>query len=121
VQPGKFVGKPVLARLFEGVTLALTDAKLATGKADVLQLKQAYWVEGIAWDAGGIRWFATATAQSDGGSTLVAIDSDGSTHVLKHERRGTAWFNSLRVSPDGRHLAFTKRVYRSDLMLLEGF
>jgi hypothetical protein len=52
---------------------------------------------------------------------LVSIDSSGGVNVLKLERPGTEWFHALRVSPDGRYLAFTKRAFRSDLVLLENF
>jgi hypothetical protein len=34
---------------------------------------------------------------------------------------GLAWIASIVPSPDGKRLAFTKRVYLTDVMLLENF
>jgi serine/threonine protein kinase len=109
----------------DGTKVALIDGKdsikivtIATGKTDEIQLKQKYYLRwGIAWSANGKTLFASG--ESDAGNALVSIDSSGGLNVLKLERPG--WHLGLRASPDGRYLAFSKRAFRSDLVLLENF
>jgi serine/threonine protein kinase/Tol biopolymer transport system component len=110
----------------DGTKVAVSDGEnsikivtIATGKTDEIQLKQKYFLAGIAWSANGKTLFARAESGA-GADALVSIDSSGGGNVLKLERSG-AWHLGLRASPDGRYLAFTKRAIRSDLVLLENF
>jgi Tol biopolymer transport system component len=93
---------------------------IATGKTDEIQPKQKYFLTDIAWSANGKTLFGSGWTGAEA-NVLVSIDSNGGVNVLKRERPGTEWFHALRVSPDGRYLAFTKRAFRSDLVLLENF
>jgi Tol biopolymer transport system component len=111
----------------DGTKVAVSDGEnsikivtIATGKTDEIQPKQKYFLTDIAWSANGKTLFASGWSGA-GADALVSIDSSGGVNVLKLERSGTAWFFALRVSPDGRYLAFSKRAYRSDLVLLENF
>jgi serine/threonine protein kinase/Tol biopolymer transport system component len=110
----------------DGTKVAVSDGEnsikivtIATGKTDEIQPKQKYFLTDIDWSANGKTLFASGW--SGAANALVSIDSSGGVNLLKLERSGTAWFFALRVSPDGRYLAFSKRAFRSDLVLLENF
>jgi eukaryotic-like serine/threonine-protein kinase len=73
----------------------------------------------IAWAADGKSWFALA--QSSSSYALMSIDANGNPKVLQAIPAGVAWVPSIVPSPDGRSLAFTKRMFIDDVMLLENF
>jgi hypothetical protein len=62
-----------------------------------------------------------AVALSDASSALISIDPSGKLTVLHEVDPGRAWLGIPIASPDGRYLAFTKRTYISDLVMLENF
>ena len=91
---------------------------VSTGKTDTLHLKNTSWnVQVASWSADGKRLFATA--YSDSGFALLAVDGDGKAQVLKQATRG--WMFRPRGSPDGRSLAFGQRQSGASLVLLENF
>jgi hypothetical protein len=73
----------------------------------------------IRWAADGKSWFALA--QSGSSVALLSLDAKGNPKVLYEMPAGAAWVSFIVPSPDGRRLAFTKRVYIDDVMLLENF
>jgi hypothetical protein len=52
---------------------------------------------------------------------LLSVDADGNARVLYEIPENAGWISSIMPSPDGKHLAFSKRVSASDVMLLENF
>ncbi len=50
---------------------------------------------------------------------LVSIDANGNLKVLQEIPAGNIM--SIVPSPDGKRLAFTKRMFVDDVMLLENF
>ncbi|HTV55915.1 MAG TPA: hypothetical protein VMI06_13510 [Terriglobia bacterium] len=87
----------------------------------LLPVRDWKWLElsQISWAADGKGWFALA--QSGSSAALLAIDANGKPTILQEMPAGSAWIASLAPSPDGRRLAFTKRMYLEDAMLLENF
>jgi Tol biopolymer transport system component len=76
---------------------------------------------GIAWSPTGQR-LAYVRFQGTGSSVaLLSLDAKGNPKVLYEMPAGAAWVSFIVPSPDGRRLAFTKRVYIDDVMLLENF
>jgi Tol biopolymer transport system component len=76
-------------------------------------------LEVISWSADGKGLFASA--QSSSSIALISINVDGSYKILEEMPVGAAWISGIAPSPDGKHLAFTKRVYVWNVMLLENF
>ncbi len=73
----------------------------------------------IGWAADGKRLFAITASESS--SALISIDPAGRLAILHEVDPGQAWLGLPIASPDGRFLAFTKRTYVSDLVMLENF
>jgi serine/threonine protein kinase len=86
-----------------------------------LPLKGWKWkyFTGICWAANGKQFFATAASESS--SALISIDPAGRLAILHEVDPGQAWIQMPIASPDGRFLAFTKRTYVSDAVMLENF
>ena len=60
--------------------------------------------------------------EAEGSSNaLLSVDANGNSKVLYEFPGGAGWISFNRAFPDGKRLAFTKRVYKSDVMLLENF
>jgi hypothetical protein len=62
-----------------------------------------------------------AVAESASSWDLLSINTNGNAKALYEIPMGTAWIASFVPSPDGRSIAFTKRVFVNDVMLLENF
>jgi hypothetical protein len=71
----------------------------------------------IAWAADGKSLFALA--QSASSIAILALDATGNPKVLHEMPAGTGWVPSIVPSPDARSLAFTRRMFIHDVMLLE--
>jgi serine/threonine protein kinase len=113
----------------DGRTLAIVDRTEKRGEIQLLNLADrkfrvlpvrdwkwsSLWL--ISWAADGKGWFALA--QSGSAFAMLWIDANGNPRVLQEMPFGGAWVASVVPSPDGKRLAFTKRVYRYDVMLLE--
>jgi len=87
----------------------------------VLSVRNSSWdfLSQICWAANGKNLFVLAQAGSS--IALLAIDPTGNPTVLQEMMPGAAWAPSMVASPDGKHLAFTKRTTVYDVMLLENF
>ena len=96
--------------------LSLEDRRITSLRVRAWRWK---YLTGIAWAADGKRFFAIAG--SDASSALISIDPTGKLMVLHEVDPGRAWLGIPIASPDGRYLAFTKRTYVSDLVILENF
>jgi len=94
---------------------------LADRKVTVLVLRNWKWklLQFISWAADGRTLFASA--ESDSSFSLLSVDADGSPRILYEIPAGVGWIATIVPSPDGRSLAFTKRMYITDVMLLENF
>jgi len=94
---------------------------LADRKITVLPVRDWKWLvlDGIRWAADGKNLFALTTSTSS--FALLSIDAKGNPRVLYEVPEGTGWMISIVPSPDGRLLAFTKRTFVNDVMLLENF
>ena len=94
---------------------------LADRKFTVLPVRDWKWeyLQHIRWAADGKHLFALAPSTS--AFSLLSIDEKGNPRVLYEVPAGTGWIASIVPSPDGRSLAFTKRTFVNDVMLLENF
>ncbi|MGO9084750.1 MAG: protein kinase domain-containing protein [Terriglobales bacterium] len=115
----------------DGSRLAIVDSGESKGeirilnivdrKITVLQVRNWKWqsLQQIRWAADGKIMFAVApTAIS---WDILSIDAKGNARVLYEIPMGAGWIASIVASPDGRTLAFTKRTFVNDVMLLENF
>ncbi len=77
------------------------------------------------------RWIIWSLSRTADGNSLFAaglstayfiarIDLDGKTQVLLNRGR-SQWLGLLCPSPDGRYLAFSQRIFDSNVWLLENF
>ena len=94
---------------------------LADRKVTVLPVGDRKWqsLQQIRWAADGKSLFAHA--QSASSFALLSVDAKGNSRVLHEIPGGAGWVDNIVPSPDGRSLAFTKRTYVNDVMLLENF
>jgi dipeptidyl aminopeptidase/acylaminoacyl peptidase len=96
--------------------LTLADRKVTTRA-----LKGWTWnsVQSVSWAANSNDLFATVW-----GGTSVAIlfvEDGGNLQVLEKATPSEAWLNGVVVSPDGHHLAYMKRSFGSNAIMLEHF
>jgi Tol biopolymer transport system component len=93
--------------------LSLADRKVA-----VLQVPNRLYLQHISWAENGKSLFAVEFGSS---ISLLSVDANGAARVLYEIPENAGWISSIAPSPDGKRLAFTKRVTASDVMLLENF
>ena len=100
---------------------AIRILNLADRRVTILPVRDWKWqdLEQISWAADGKSWFALA--QSGSSVALLFVDAYGNPRILHEIPAGSGWVTTIVPSPDGKHLAFTKRVYLHDVMLLENF
>jgi DNA-binding winged helix-turn-helix (wHTH) protein/Tol biopolymer transport system component len=91
---------------------------LADRRISVLRVRNRLHLQHISWAADGKSLFAV---EFDTSVCLLSIDANGASRVLYEIPEGAGWISSIMPSPDGKHLAFTKRATASDVMLLENF
>jgi serine/threonine protein kinase len=77
-------------------------------------------VQHLTWAADGKSLFATAWLPNDI-QVLLFIGPNGNLQVVDETSAGKGWFEDMRASPDGRYLAYTKRIYDTNVVLLENF
>jgi eukaryotic-like serine/threonine-protein kinase len=94
---------------------------LADRKFAVLPVRDWKWqsLQHIKWAADGKHLFALA--QSSSSWSLLSVDANANPRVLQEIPAGAGWIAGIVPSPDGKRLAFTKRVFVNDVMLLEDF
>jgi eukaryotic-like serine/threonine-protein kinase len=115
----------------DGSRLAIVDGGVEKGeirilnlvdrRVEVLPIRDWKWkfLSRITWTADGKSWFADAVSGSS--VELFSIDASGNTRVLYAFPADAGYISSIAPSPDGKHLALTKRVFVNDVMLLENF
>jgi len=96
--------------------LTLADRRIVT-----LALRSWKWkeIQSVAWSADGNQLFATAYTGTS--FVIFLIDPRGKLQVLAEVPAGEAWLANPVPSPDGRYLAYMKRTYESNVMMLEHF
>jgi DNA-binding winged helix-turn-helix (wHTH) protein/Tol biopolymer transport system component len=115
----------------DGTRIAIVDNIEAKGeirilnvadrKTTVLPVRDWKWqsLAVISWAADGKNLFALAEPGSSW--AILSIDANGNPKVLYEIPAGAGWVSTIVPSPDGKRLAFTKRMYGDDVMLLENF
>jgi hypothetical protein len=113
--------------LSDGGRIAIVDERKLNGEIRILGLAENYDTAGpnwkwqflsqVSWAADGKSLFALA--QSASSMAILALDSNGNPRGLHEMPSGTGWVSSTVPSPDGRLLAFTRRMFIHDVMLLE--
>ncbi len=93
--------------------LSLADRRIST-----LQVPNRPHLQHISWAADGKSLFAV---EFDLSVSLLSVDANGTARVLYEIPENAGWISSIIPSPDGKRLAFTKRMTASDVMLLENF
>ncbi len=91
---------------------------LADRRISLLRVGNFQYLQTISWAADGKNLFAVAFGTS---VSLLSVDANGTASVLYEIPEYAGWIWSIMPSPDGKHLAFSKRVSASDVMLLENF
>jgi len=92
---------------------------LADRKFTVLTVRDWKWsyLSRVRWAADGKSWFVFAQGPL---LSLLSVDANGTPRVLQ-EMPWMGYFPYIAPSPDGKRIAFTKRMFVSDVMLLENF
>ncbi len=108
VDPGASVGEVRI--------LTLVDHKVVP-----LALQGWNWedLESVAWSADGSHLFATTLAADS--SAILSIDLRGNVQVWTQTHVGEGLLWHPVASPDGRYLAYMKRIFESNVMMLENF
>jgi eukaryotic-like serine/threonine-protein kinase len=76
----------------------------------------------ITWGADSKHVFVAAWPESGITSeAILSVDLDGNAEVVTGVPFGSAWLEDMKVSPDGRYLAFTKRIFEGNITMLENF
>jgi DNA-binding winged helix-turn-helix (wHTH) protein/Tol biopolymer transport system component len=91
---------------------------LADRKISLLRVRNHQQLQHVSWAADGKSLFAVAF---DTSVCLLSVDANGLARLLYEIPENAGWISSITPSPDGKHLAFSKRVTASDVMLLENF
>jgi Tol biopolymer transport system component len=94
---------------------------LADRRVTALPMREWKWefLSQVSWAADGKSLFVLA--RSGASIALLSIDANGNLRVLQEMPPGSAWVSFIVPSPDGKRLAYTKRMYLDDVMLLENF
>jgi eukaryotic-like serine/threonine-protein kinase len=104
-------------------TAELQILTVADGKIATLALQGWKWensaTRSVAWSADASHLFSTADAASF--RALLSIDLRGNQQLLAEVPGGGAFLCHPVASPDGRYLAYTKRTFESNVMMLEHF
>jgi serine/threonine protein kinase len=115
----------------DGTRIAVVDERKLVGEIQILNLADRritvlpvrgwkwQFLSQISWAANGKGLFALA--QSASSMAILSLDANGTSRVLYEMPTGSGWISSLVPSPDGRSLAFTRRMFIHDVMLLENF
>jgi serine/threonine protein kinase/Tol biopolymer transport system component len=114
----------------DGTQIALGDAEgwvriltLANHKVTNLHTAGKWWaVQHITWAADERHVFATAWSDKTFMSqSILFLDRYGRAQIVDQVLGYGAWLDDMRASPDGRYLAYTKRSFEGNVILLENF
>jgi len=115
----------------DGTKIAIADDQTIAGEVKILTLAESKvvtlalkgwrWktVQTVAWSADGGHLLATAYTGTS--FVLLFIDLRGNLRVLTEVPWGEAWLYKPVPSPDGHYLAYMKRTYESNVVMLEHF
>jgi Tol biopolymer transport system component len=90
-----------------------------SGTQHDLTLPQGWILWSVNWAPGGDALLISAQSRSTG-YMIARMELDGKTQVLLNRGRNQ-WFWYLRLSRDGRHLAFSAKTWESNVWMLENF
>jgi serine/threonine protein kinase/Tol biopolymer transport system component len=113
----------------DGKQIAIVDPTGSQGEIRILTLADRstvtlplQWkrglIQSLAWAADGKHLFATAWAQS---AAILLVDLRGNLQVLTEAPAAEEWLYGPVASPDGHYLAYMKRVFESNVIMLEHF
>ncbi len=91
---------------------------LPNGTERTVPLPKGWAIWSITWSANNE--FLFLAAQSKDGYFLARLDLDGKFRVL-FDRGRNQWLGNVKVSPDGRRLAFAQQSFQSNAWLVENF
>jgi len=115
----------------DGNKVAIIDPDLHVGEIQILTLADRRVVtlalqgwkwstlQSVAWAADGSHLFATAFTGTS--FVLIFIDLRGNLQVLTEAPWAEAWLTNPVPSLDGHYLAYMKRTYETNVMMLEHF
>jgi Tol biopolymer transport system component len=115
----------------DGNKIAIIDPKRDGSKAWILTVSDGTvvtlalqgwkwkYMQSVAWSADGSHLFATAFTGTS--FVILFIDLRGNFKVLAEVPLGEAWFDDPVPSPDGHYLAYMKRTFEGNVMMLELF
>lgn len=85
-----------------------------------LALRNWKWdrIQSVAWSADGSHLFATTWSAPS--RALISIDLRGNLQLLA-EAPDNAWLYAPVASPDGHYLAYQKRTFETNVVMLEHF
>jgi Tol biopolymer transport system component/predicted Ser/Thr protein kinase len=90
-----------------------------SGTQHDLTLPQGWTLWGVNWAPGGDALLMSAQSRSTG-YMIARMELDGKTQVLLNRGRNQ-WLWYLRLSRDGRHLAFSAKTWEGNVWMLENF
>ena len=126
--PGQINMTWAWALSFDSTKIAIVDRSaqarmlyVADARVVSLPVRGEKWgqLQTVGLSADGSLIFATAW--SDGSNALISIDSLGNPQVLEQVHGSQAWLCCPVPSPNGRFLAFEKRTYENNVVMLENF
>ena len=91
---------------------------LANGTERMVRLPKVWVIWSINWSTNNESLFLAA--QSKDGYFLTSLELDGRFRVL-FDRGRNQWLGGVKVSPDGRRVAFAQQSFQSNAWLVEDF
>jgi eukaryotic-like serine/threonine-protein kinase len=94
---------------------------LESGAARPLELKNWNLFQFARWSADGHQIYVEAAKSSGSSWEIFLTDLAGNTKVLVEIPGGQGWLCCPRPSPDGHFLAYTERIFETNVTMLENF
>jgi len=94
---------------------------LEKGALQRLDLKEWKALQSARWSANGRRIYVGGMSQDSSHWAIFTTDLAGNINMLVEVKGGQGWLYGPRPSPDGRFLAYTERLFESNVSLLEDF
>jgi eukaryotic-like serine/threonine-protein kinase len=117
----------------DGTKLAVVRGDDAAGWIRILSIADRKWTElprpgtwqdpqFVTWAADGQHLFATGwSIAGQASQSILYIDPQGKLRALNQVKDNVGWLQRPKASPDGHYLAFTNRIFESNVTMLENF